>query len=73
MLDSNDCDEGRFLENLKSCYLTTNQGRGWRSGEVKEKLAELIARYNNTPKKAAWTYDGPPYGETLFWDDNMHS
>ena len=46
------------------------QGRGWRPGEVREKLSELIARYEDVPKKAAFTYEGPPYGEGLSWNKN---
>ena len=41
------------------------QGRGWKPGEVKEKLSELIAKYKDCPKQPAYTYEGPPYGQAL--------
>lgn len=39
------------------------QGRGWKVGEVKEKLSELVKKHSQVPKKAAYTYSGPNIGE----------
>ena len=42
------------------------QGRGWRVGEVRAKLAEMIEKHKSVPKKPAYTYQGPPFGWSPF-------
>lgn len=39
------------------------QGRGWKPGEVRARLADLIEKHQSVPKRAAFVYDGPSFGD----------
>ena len=52
---------------LKTLDLVVKKGDGWGDGEVGEKVAQLIAKYDQTPKKKDYVYTGPPFGTVFFW------
>lgn len=61
-------DNARSGENggLRAIDLVVKKGDGWDEGQVAERVAQLITKYDQTPKMKDYVYTGPPFGAFLF-------